>query len=163
MKTARFSDVVAAGGRPDVHITWMDPGTDRTLQAAARQARVVTVHQHARGAKKDFAEVGVVPGKGAQFLIFPKTVRRFADRRIVGVRYDLIADAATVEASRVEKAPPPAARKKAIAPEPQPHAPPIPFEPPEDADPIKAEIRRALSELSSGQLAKVKRRLKALL
>ncbi len=141
----------------------MDPAADRTLQAAARQARVATDHQDARGAKKDFAEVGVVPGKGAQFLIFPKSIRRFADRRIVGVRYDLIADATTVEASRGEKAPRPAVRKKTIPHEPPPHAAPIPFEPPEEADPVKAEIRRALTELSNGQLAKAKRRLKALL
>lgn len=99
MKTARFSDVVAKSGRPEVHLTWTAPASDPVLQHAAREHRVMTVHQHLRGSKKDFATVGLEPAPEAQYLVFPKSLRTFNGRRVVGIRYELLAAAVSVGAA----------------------------------------------------------------
>jgi hypothetical protein len=179
-KTARFSEVVARSGTPEIHLTWTKPASDRVLQTALKQSRVLTVHQQAGGAKKDFGVVGLEPAPGTQFLIFPRSLRRFAGRRVVGINYELLGEtlslgtkpAATTnlkgkgegrphrqpkKTARAEK-PVPSKRKTKTEPAP------IPFEPEvEEADPVKAEIRRALTELSAGRIAPAQRRLKNLL
>src|SRR4051794_22542152 len=91
-KTARFSEVVARSGKPEVHLTWTEPTSDRVLQSALKQSRVLTVHQQTRGSKKDFGVVGLEPAPGTQFLIFPRSLRRFAGRRVVGINYELLGE-----------------------------------------------------------------------
>jgi hypothetical protein len=38
----------------------------------------------------EFGEVGFHEHKGAQYLEFPKSLRRFAEKRIVGIRWELV-------------------------------------------------------------------------
>jgi hypothetical protein len=45
MGTVRFSKVVEAAGKPIVHLLWVDPAKDATLQKAIKAARVMTVYQ----------------------------------------------------------------------------------------------------------------------
>jgi hypothetical protein len=91
MKTARFADVVKQSGAPETHLLWVPPSDDKVFQRALKEHRIMTVHQQLVGAKKDFATVGFSEEANAQYLVFPKSVKRFADRHIVGINYDLLA------------------------------------------------------------------------
>ena len=146
----------------------------------------MTVHQQVRGAKKDFGVVGIEERRDAQFLVFPKSLRPFVGRRITGIRYELLAEALSsgtkgpVLRPRTLKSKLAPARRSST-PEPVAHyVPRNPARPPElvkkrlskpiafetvdeDLDPQKAEIRRALTDLSVGDVAKAKRRLISLL
>ena len=102
MKTARFATVVAKCGKPQPHLAWVALEQDRELKSAVAANRVMTVHQIARGGKKDFGTVGFSPGPPTQLLIFPKSLKRFADERIVAINYDLRANAAKFVPARPE-------------------------------------------------------------
>lgn len=146
MKTARFAELVKQAGAPEVHRLWVAPAEDKTLQSAIRQHRVVTVHQQLRGGKKDSAAVGFHEEPSAQYLIFPKSVQRFTDRRIIAIDYDLLAaDPAKPERRGAAKA---RSQPKAAAPKPvaetvqrapEPVAPPEPEPVPEPEPPKPAE------------------------
>jgi hypothetical protein len=107
MKTVRFAEVVKRAGRPAMHALWVPPAEDRGLQSAIRQHRVATVHQELHGGRKDFAQVGFHEAPSAQYLVFPKSVQRFADGRIIAINYDLLAapDAAAPESRAVARRP----------------------------------------------------------
>lgn len=91
MKTARFADVVKQSGAPEVYLLWVPPKEDKSFQRALKEQRIMTVHQELVGTKKDFATVGFTEEANAQYLVFPKSVKRFADRHVVGINYDLLA------------------------------------------------------------------------
>src|SRR5882757_6959436 len=50
----------------------------------------MTVKQEMVGSAKDFGIVGFIREKNASYLVFPKSLKEFQDRRIVGIKYDLI-------------------------------------------------------------------------
>jgi hypothetical protein len=81
VKTARFSKVVEKCGDPETYLLLMDPAKDRTFQAGLKAQRVMTVFQEAVGTKTDRGEVGFQPGRGRQFLVFPKSLTPFAGER----------------------------------------------------------------------------------
>src|SRR5436190_23939321 len=58
MKTARFTEVVQAAGKPEPYALWIDPKKDRTFQSALKQHRVLSVHQETVGTKADSGQVG---------------------------------------------------------------------------------------------------------
>lgn len=188
MKTARFNDVVAKSGHPELHLTWSAPASDKVLQAALKQHRVVTVYQQTRGSKKDHGIVGLEAAPKAQYLIFPKSLRLFADRKIVGINYDLLREGLSMGGQVL----PPRAPRKASAPRtskprtsnkvvrfeapervlppivPKTKAPaPAPslvrVQEPEETDPVKRGIRRAISDLKAGHTLKARKRLEGLL
>ena len=82
-KTARFSQVVDKCGKPQVHTLWQKPSADRHLQTQLKNNRVMTVQKTDSGT--DFGVVGFKERRGASYLIFPKSIKRFADRRIIGI------------------------------------------------------------------------------
>jgi hypothetical protein len=90
MKTARFTEVVAAAGRPAMWTSWTEPDKDKSFMRASREHRVMCVHQQVRGGKKDSGVVGLFRDEHTQFLVFPKSVGRFRERKIVGIDYDLV-------------------------------------------------------------------------
>ncbi len=90
MKTVRFAKIVDECGKPEIYLVLSDPARDKALQTAIRQHRVMTIHQEASGAKTDYGTVGFEPGRSRQYLIFPKSLQRFADERVVGVKFELI-------------------------------------------------------------------------
>lgn len=90
MKSARFATLVERAGAPSPYLLWVPPEKDRTLQSAIKQHRVLTVHQDVRGTKKDYGTVGFTQEPEAQYLIFPKSLRRFESQRVVGINYDLL-------------------------------------------------------------------------
>ena len=87
-KNARFAAVVETCGAPQVYIPWQSPRKDRSLQAQIRQARIMTIQKSGSGS--DFGCVGLIERKGARYLVFPKSLKRFADQRIVGIKWELV-------------------------------------------------------------------------
>ena len=90
MKTVRFSEIVNSSGKPDTHLLLTAPAKDRTLQAAIKSNRVMTVYQGSGSTKTDYGTIGFEEGSSRQFLLFPKTLKSFAGRRVVGIKYDLL-------------------------------------------------------------------------
>ena len=87
-KTKRFADVVESGGKPDVYTLWHKPAQDRHLQSEIKNHRVMTILKTEAGS--EFGMVGFKETKGASYLIFPKSLKRFENARIVGVNWDLV-------------------------------------------------------------------------
>jgi outer membrane biosynthesis protein TonB len=164
VKTARFANIVEKCGEPQAYLLLMDPAKDRTFQAAVKEQRVMTVFQEAVGTKTDRGEIGFQPGRNRQFLVFPKSLRAFNGRTVVGIKYDLLT---SPEVSRNERAPAPRPPK----PKPKPKAKPTPArtkhepeptkvvafkaEPPEDEDEeitdLKKQVRHAMALLEDGK------------
>jgi len=90
MKTVRFSEVVNSSGKPDTHLLLIAPAKDKTLQAAIKSNRVMTVYQGSGSTKSDYGTIGFVEGSSRQFLVFPQTLKPFADKRVIGIKYDLL-------------------------------------------------------------------------
>ena len=88
IKTARFADIVGKCGPPSVYNLWQLPAADRKLQSLLKNTRVLTVLQSQTG--RDFGEVGFRERKGGRVLAFPKSLKRFCDRRIIGINWDLV-------------------------------------------------------------------------
>jgi len=174
--TVRFSDLVAKGGKPEVHLSWVAPAKDPDLQRALKQHRLVTLHQHARG-PRDFGVVGFEPATDAQFLVFPKSLRAFAGRKVIGIKYELLQKNTPAKpAARKPEKPPPAqspaprasapgrthSSRRAATPAPEP-AVESEADFITETDPVKRDVRKALIALSAGRTAEAKRRLQAIL
>src|SRR5436190_17884706 len=90
MKTVRFSKVIDGSGKPETHLILTDPKKDKELQAAVKGERVMTVFQGAVGNKTDRGEIGFESGTSRQFLVFPKSLKKFKGKSVVGIKYELI-------------------------------------------------------------------------
>lgn len=164
MKTARFANVVAKCGPPEIYLALMEPAKDRTLQTAVKAQRVMTVLQDAVGTKTDRGEVGFTPGRARQFLVFPKSLRVFAGRTVVGIKYDLLG---SKETPKSERAAPPRRQAKKSKPKRHTGRPEKPalavsekviaFKPgPKDDEDeeiaaIKKQVRHAMALLEDGK------------
>jgi hypothetical protein len=84
-KTKRFADVVKAAGKPDVYTLWQKPSQDRHLQSEIKNNRVMTVQKSEAGS--EFGMVGFKETKNARYLVFPKSLKRFENRRIIGIKW----------------------------------------------------------------------------
>jgi hypothetical protein len=82
--------VVETAGKPEVVSLWTKPERDKNFMTAVRQNRVMTIKQKTVGSAKDFGVVGFLREKNASYLVFPTPLTEFQDRRIVGIKYDLI-------------------------------------------------------------------------
>jgi hypothetical protein len=87
-KTARFSHVIGSCGKPQVYTLWQKPSADRHLQAQIKKSRVMTILKSESGT--DFGIVGFKESREARYLIFPKSLKRFADKRIIGIDWALV-------------------------------------------------------------------------
>jgi hypothetical protein len=87
IKTARFSQIVEACGKPQVYTLWEKPSADRHLQAQIKKTRVMTILKSESGT--DFGIVGFKESREARYLIFPKSLKRFAGKRIIGIDWAL--------------------------------------------------------------------------
>ena len=88
IKTARFSQVLEKCGKPHVYTLWQKPSTDRHLQTQIKNSRVMTILRSESGT--DFGIVGFKESKEARYLIFQKSLKRFAEKRIVGIDWALV-------------------------------------------------------------------------
>lgn len=87
-KTARFADIVERAGKPEPYTLWQKPAQDRHLQSEIKNHRVMTILKTEAGS--EFGIIGFKEKKGASYLIFPKGLKRFENRRIVGMSWDLV-------------------------------------------------------------------------
>ena len=90
VRTARFSQVIEKCGAPQVYTLWRKPAADRHFQSQVKNNRVMTVQKSESGT--DFGIAGFMERKGATYLVFPKSLKRFTDKRIVGIDWALIRD-----------------------------------------------------------------------
>jgi hypothetical protein len=119
MSTVRFSKILEACGKPDIHLLLIDPAKDKTLQAAIKSDRVMTLYQQSGGT--DHGVVGFQQGRSRQFLVFPKPLKPFLGQRIVGIKYELLEDSPVPKKET--------AKKEAAEPDEQPsEAAPTPME-----------------------------------
>ena len=88
VKTARFTVVVEKCGRPEVYVLWQKPKADRHFQSLLKNNRVMTIRPSETGT--DFGVVGFCEGKTSRYLVFPKSLRRFEEERIVGIDWTLV-------------------------------------------------------------------------
>jgi len=87
-KTIRFSEIVEKAGKPEVYTLWQKPKSDRHFQSMLKNNRVMTILPSESGS--DFGLVGLREEKGARYLVFPKPLKRFVDRRVVGIKWDSV-------------------------------------------------------------------------
>ena len=88
IKTARFSQVIENCGKPEVYTLWQKPAADRHLRAEIKKNRVMTILKSESGI--DFGIVGFKESREARYLIFPKSLKRFAEKRIIGIDWALV-------------------------------------------------------------------------
>jgi hypothetical protein len=87
-KTARFSQVVEKSGKPRVYTLWQKPSADRHLQTQIKNNRMMTVLKSDSGT--EFGLAGFKATKGASYLVFPKSLKPFTDKRIIGINWALV-------------------------------------------------------------------------
>jgi hypothetical protein len=90
-RTIRFSRVVEESGRPELVTLWQAPDQNRTFRTALHQDRVMTILREPVGTKKDFGVIGYLKKRNVSFLIFPRSLKAFHEKRVVGIKYHLIA------------------------------------------------------------------------
>jgi hypothetical protein len=88
VKMMRFTRVVEKCGEPEVYTLWQKPGADRHFQSQITNNRVMTIQKSESGT--DFGWVGFKERKGATYLVFPKSLKRFTDRRIIGIDWTVV-------------------------------------------------------------------------
>jgi hypothetical protein len=166
MKTARFSAVVEAAGRPKTHLVLVPPEQDKALQAAIKSDRVMTLHQKPTGNKADYGTVGFELGVGCQYLIFPKNLTKFQGMRIIAVTWELLEEGVSKKEAKPPKprqsAGPGRRRFKEDSISPKPplekvvhFAKPEPAREPDNESEairqIKDQVRRAMDILEQGK------------
>jgi len=87
-KTARLSQVVEICGKPQVYTLWQKPTADRHLQSQIKNNRVLTILKSESGT--DFGIASFKESKDARYLIFPKSLKRFVEKRIIGIDWALV-------------------------------------------------------------------------
>jgi hypothetical protein len=87
-KTARFSQVIENCGKPQVYTLWQKPSADRRFQSQIKNDRVMTILKSESGT--DFGIAGFKESREARYLIFPKSLKRFAEKRIIGIDWALV-------------------------------------------------------------------------
>jgi hypothetical protein len=88
VKTARFSRVIEKCGKPQAYTLWQKPAAHRHLQAQIKKNRVMTILKSE--SRTDFGMVGFKEKKGTTYLVFPKSLKLFADRRVIGIDWSLV-------------------------------------------------------------------------
>ena len=84
----RFTIVAERCGAPEVYTLWQKPKTDRHFQMLLKNHRVMTILQSEGGT--DFGLAGFRERKGARYLVFSKSLKRYADWRVVGIKWELL-------------------------------------------------------------------------
>ena len=88
MKTVRFADIVEKAGAPEPYTLWQKPAADRHFQSSLKNHRVMTIQQSDAGT--EFGIIGFKQSKTASYLLFPKSLKRFEDKRVIGIKWDLV-------------------------------------------------------------------------
>ena len=167
VKTVRFSKVVAKSGKPEVYLLMSE--TDPIFRKALESDRIVSLSGDAHHAGPEWGIVGYEKKHHGQLLLFPKSLRSFANAKIIGIKYDLFADApnddqkpssprsqrtkkAEVKSLKTETPAKPAAKKTGAKPVEKKI---IPFpakkvEKDNETGALKAHVRQAMKALEKG-------------
>ncbi len=90
-KQVRFSDLVKQSGKPEVVSLWTDPSKDPVFTKAVRENRVMTLVQEPGSKRKDWGEIGFHQEPHASYFVFPEPLPEGAPQRVIGIKYDLMA------------------------------------------------------------------------
>lgn len=163
-ETIRFSRVVEESGQPETYTLWVKPNQDKAFSTLLRQNRVMTVHQETVGPKADYGLVGYTEDRHRSLLVFPKSLKSFEGKRIIGIKYDELKGAASAdpEPDRAEPQkksanPKPSrknseAKKAVLQKEAQP-ARPVPVLKPKKEKPAPKVEKEKLAPASPNQIA----------
>ena len=88
VKTVRFALIVEKCGTPEVYTLWQKPAADRKFQSLIKNHKVMTIQATDTGTEFGIAEY--CERTGARYLAFPKSLKRFADRRVIGINWELV-------------------------------------------------------------------------
>ena len=89
-KTVRFSQIMEKCGEPNVYTLWQEPAADSRFQTQLKNKRVMTVQKSESGT--DFGMIGFKERKGATYLVFPKSLKQFADKRVIGIDWACVSE-----------------------------------------------------------------------
>ncbi|WP_038160047.1 hypothetical protein [Verrucomicrobium sp. BvORR106] len=106
MNIVRFTEVVKDAGKPEVYLPWKTPSRDAALRKLVAQHRVMTLMQPRTGTKKDWGEVGLGKNLDGQILVFPKSLKNVAGKRVVGIDYRLLKELPLAPRRRLKKVAP---------------------------------------------------------
>ena len=136
----------------------MKPEQDPELRKAIKGNRVMTVFQKPAGKQADHGSIGFEPGTNRQFLIFPKSLRSFEGKEIVGIKYDLLKVKEIPKSQRAAPPKPaqPRKQKSKKVREAEASAEPVTEESPrtkqdQHVEAIKKKVRRAMKILEEGK------------
>jgi hypothetical protein len=136
MNTVRFTQVVEKSGKPEVYLLLSE--TDKTFHDALEANRIMSLVGGVDGAKTEYGLVGYDKKRRGQLLLFPHSLRRFADSRVVGIKFDLFAEAAESKSPTT----------------PRPHNPNAKKQPPETKK-IKKAAKEIIKSPDPAKLKKV--------
>jgi hypothetical protein len=116
-KTVRFASLVTAAGKPEVYLPLFDPKQDRDFMRAVKGNRVLSVRQEPTSTRADYGVVGFDEQKHTTYLVFPKSLGRFANARVIGIQYDVVGSSrtSTGPAAKLTKSNAPAKKSRAPA------------------------------------------------
>lgn len=120
-ETVRFSKVVKMAGGPEVYLPLSDPMRDRYFTRALREERVLSLTQEPTGTKKDFGTVGYSSDRHVSYLIFPKSLKSFKAKRVIGIKYDTLSEVSLSTSAAASSK-----RGRSIKPKPSPKPKPRP-------------------------------------
>ncbi len=164
MKTVRFTSVVEQCGRPEVYLLF--DANDAVFKKALEQQRVMTIEEQGSGPVQ--AQVGYDPTRRGQILLFPRSLKKFAGARLVGIKFELL-EQPPARKAKSERVPlsHPAPKRKAVPPPKPARDKVIDFPRPSPGNPLveklRAHARRALHALENGNTKGASRDLVRLL
>ena len=77
MKTARFSQVVAKSGKPEVYLLLTKD--DHVFRKAVAGNQIMMIPGKGRSSKSDYGLVGYDEKQRGQLLLFPKSLKKFVE------------------------------------------------------------------------------------
>lgn len=111
-KEIRFGELVKKSGKPEVISLWTDPRRDSSFMKAVKENRVLTLTQEPTSKRKDFGRIGFHQEPHASYLVFPKPLPKDTSPRVIGIKYDLIAQSRVSDPIVVSEEKIPRARRK---------------------------------------------------
>jgi hypothetical protein len=92
-KQIRFTQLVKASGQPHPATLWVaDANKDPEFKKAIAENRILTIHHVNVGNKKESGEIGFQTGGAAGYLIFPKSLPMVEGTRVIGLKFDMLAE-----------------------------------------------------------------------
>ena len=87
MKSVRFAQVVQKCGKPEVYLLMSE--TDPDFHKAVEAGKIMSLSDDSHGSGTEYGTVGYKKKRHGQLLLFPKSLKSFADAKIIGIKYDL--------------------------------------------------------------------------